>query len=141
VPKADNLSARAKKGNTMQSSVNSLQKAQKKGAKVEIIPERRRKYLDDNPNPDYEFEANNKPDLKKLPSRIPKDARLAPIEHTRNSSVPPMMSLQPPGKGLSLGGGHPVNFAPSPSQRGGHNVRLETIDHSKYQKNKNSLSS
>ena len=28
---------------------------------------------------------------------------------------------------------HPLNYVPQPNQRGGHNVRLESIDHTQHQ--------
>ena len=62
---------------------------------------------------------------------------LQPLDHqphTRNSSVPPMSELNNL-TGKSQGAPHPLNFAPSPNQRGGNNIRLESIDHSQHQIN------
>jgi len=35
--------------------------------------------------------------------------------------------------GHNTGAPHPVNFAPSPNQRVGNNIRLEVIDHAQHQ--------
>ena len=108
----------------------------------EIIPERRRKYL--NPGDEergiqqtmpeqYEFD-DAKATLKKNNKN---NVQLQPLHHmpsARNSSVPPLgqnnnLNAGQGGKsGKSTGGNHPLQNAPSPNlARGG--MRLESIDH------------
>ena len=61
------------------------------------------------------------------------NVHLSPLDHNphnRNSSVPPIGQFELNNlTGKSAGAPHPLNFAPSPNQRGGNNIRLESIDH------------
>lgn len=57
------------------------------------------------------------------------NVHLRPLDHNpqaRTSSVPPLSHHAGGAKG---GAPLALNFAPSPNVRGGHNVRLESIDH------------
>ena len=112
-----------------------------------IIPERRRKYLanasDDrgdinhfNQNASIDMElTDNQNNMHRKNNQL--NVRLQPLNNqnssSRNSSVPPMLGANPGLQHINNSQPHPLAFAPSPSQRGGHNVRLESIDHNKHQ--------
>ena len=60
------------------------------------------------------------------------NVHLSPLDHNphnRNSSVPPIMANLNNLTTKSSNVPHPLDFAPSPNQRGGNNNRLESIDH------------
>lgn len=68
------------------------------------------------------------------------NVHLQPLDHnphTRNSSVPPSGNQYGANGQLSTpaqsGAPHPLNFAPSPNQRGGNQIRLQSIDHTQHQ--------
>lgn len=66
------------------------------------------------------------------------NVHLQPLDHNpqaRNSSVPPSGQYNAQGhlSTPAAGAPHPLNFAPSPNQRGGNQIRLQSIDHTQHQ--------
>ena len=104
--------------------------SQKQKSGNEIIPERRRKYLQ---NSEQDYSAYNQGSVNEggddnqlsLKKNNKLGVQLQPLEHhgSRNSSVPPMANAG----GQLIGKGNPATTLNPPAIRG--NVRLDSIDH------------